>query len=102
MKKIINGKKYDTETAKKVGFACSYVGRGDFSWWKEELYQKKTGEFFLYGVGGPASRYSQCCGLNEWTGGERIYPMTFGEVMKWAEKNLDADEYEKIFGEVKE
>ena len=102
MKKIINGKKYDTETAKKVGFACNNVGRGDFSWWEEELYQKKTGEFFLYGTGGPASKYNQSCGLNEWTGGEHIYPMTIDEAKKWAEKNLDADEYEEIFGEVKE
>ena len=50
MKKIINGKKYDTDTAKCVGhdsFGC----RGDFRYWFEQLYQKQTGEFFIYGDG---------------------------------------------------
>jgi len=29
-------------------------------------------------------------------------PLTFGEAREWAEKFLDADEYEEIFGEVEE
>ena len=102
MKKIINGKKYDTETAKKVGCACSNVSRGDFSFWEEELYKKKTGEFFLYGSGGPASRYSKAVDMNTWSGDERIIPLTEDKAKKWCEKNLDVEEYEEVFGEVKE
>ena len=41
MKKVINGKTYNTETSKKV---CSYVVND----WTHELYQSKTGEYFTY------------------------------------------------------
>ena len=102
MKKIIDGRRYDTEAAKEVARARSSVGRRDFHWWEETLYQKRTGEFFLYGEGGPASRYSQAIGLHEWTSGDRIMPLSIEEAKKWAEENLDGDEYEAIFGVVEE
>jgi hypothetical protein len=101
MKKVINGKRYDTDTAKLVG-ETSYSNRGDFYFWSEELYRKKTGEFFLYGEGGPASKYSQQIAQNEWAGGEQIIPLTLAEAREWAEKYLDADEYEKVFGRIEE
>jgi len=101
MKKIINGKRYDTETATLIGEA-SYSNRSDFRYWHEELYQKKTGEYFLYGEGGPASKYSKTIGLNEWTGSEAIVPLTLKEAQEWGEKYLDADEYEKVFGRAEE
>ena len=101
MKRIINGRRYDTHTAKKVGEA-SYSNCSDFHYWSEELYVKRTGEYFLYGVGGPMSKYSQQVGQNEWTGGQEIIPLSLKEAKKWTEKYLDADEYEKIFGKVEE
>lgn len=102
MKKIINGKKYDTATAECLG-SDSYGGRcRDFHYWEEELYRKRTGEFFLYGEGGPMSRYAETIGANEWSGGSRIMPMTWDEARKWAEEHLSADDYEAIFGEVAE
>ena len=73
MKKIINGKRYDTETANLCG-NTSYSYRGDFHFWREELYQKRTGEFFLYGEGGPMTKYSVSTGQNTWSGGEKIIP----------------------------
>ena len=102
MKKIINGKKYDTETAKEVGRYDNGYGYGDFNHYKEWLYQKKTGEFFLYGEGGPMTKYSVSCGNNGWSGGEKIIPMTVKAAKEWAEGHLDCDEYEAIFGEIEE
>lgn len=99
MKKIIGGKVYDTEKAKKVASWYSSYARNDFHYYEEELYKKKTGEFFLYGEGNAASPYSRSCGQNEWCGGEKIVPMTFAEAQEWAEKHLDGDEYSAIFGE---
>lgn len=99
MKRIIKGKVYDTETAKKVASWYSSYARNDFHYYEEELYQKKTGGFFLYGEGNAASPYSKSCGQNEWCGGEKIMPMTFKEAQEWAEKHLDGDEYCEIFGE---
>ena len=98
MKKIINGKRYNTDTAKILGSA-GYSHPGDFNHWYEELYQKKTGEFFLHGVGGAMSRYARRIGLDEWTGGEEIRPLSLEEAREWAEKNLDAEEFEEVFGE---
>jgi predicted DNA binding CopG/RHH family protein len=73
----------------------------DFHYFEETLYQKRSGEFFLYGLGGPASKYAEYNG-NGWEMGEKIMPMTVSEAKEWAEKNLDADEYETIFGDVSE
>lgn len=101
MKKIINGKRYDTETAQLIGSA-SYSNRTDFRFWSEELYRKKTGEFFLYGEGGPASKYSRQIEQNSWSGGKEITPLTREEAQEWAEKYLDADEYEEVFGRIEE
>lgn len=99
MKKIINGKVYDTEKAKKVARWYSSYARNDFNYYEEELYKKKTGEFFLYGEGNAASPYSRSCGQNEWCGGEKIVPLTFKEAQEWAEKHLDGDDYCDIFGD---
>lgn len=101
MKKIINGRRYDTETAKFLG-EDSYSNWGDFHFWEETLYQKRTGEFFLHGVGGPASKYAETVGQNQWTGGEKIIPLSFDKARNWAEKHLGGDEYEEIFGPVEE
>lgn len=102
MKKIINGKVYDTETAKKLGYWENMADVRDFHQFCETLYRKKTGEFFLHGEGGPMTQYAQTVGTNSWSGGERIMPMSFEEARQWAEEHLDSDEYEEIFGEVSE
>lgn len=102
MKKIIKGKLYNTETAQIIGYWESAGSTSDFSHTREELYRKRTGEFFLYGKGGPMSKYSRSCGNNEWSGGEDITPLTWEAARKWAEDRLGAEEYEACFGEVLE
>jgi len=98
MKKILSGKLYDTETARSLG-SDSYRGSSsDFSWWHEELYLKRTGEFFLYGEGGPMSRYARTIDQNSWSGGEKIMPLSPAKAREWAEEHLSADEYEAAFG----
>lgn len=102
MKQIINNKKYDTETAKLVGEWSNNRSYRDFSYCEEQLYRKRTGEFFLYGKGGPMSKYATPCDNNAWVGGQDITPLSEDGARKWAEEHLDADEYEEIFGEVSE
>lgn len=99
MNKIINGKKYDTETARFVGEYTHGYPR-NFSYYCEQLYCKKTGEYFLFGEGGPSSPYSRTISCNEWTGGSKIIPSTYEDARIWAEKHLDTEEYEAEFGEV--
>ena len=100
MKKIINGKKYDTETATNVAMWDNERYR-DFAHCREELYRKRTGEYFLHGPGGPMSKYRKSDG-NTTSGGEDIIPLTYDEAKEWGEKKLTADEYEEVFGEVEE
>lgn len=101
MKKIINGKKYDTETAVLI---CGHDnGRiwSDFYFYKECLYKKKTGEFFIYEEGGAASCVAEM--HNGYScGGSRINPISEYEAMCFVEKYGTAEAYESLFGEVEE
>lgn len=102
MKKVINGKMYNTETAKEVGYWDNRYPTNDFNWCSETLYKKKTGEFFIYGEGGALSEYSRKVGQHQWSGGSNIIPLTYDETQEWVEEKLDGEDYEKIFGEVEE
>lgn len=84
MSKIINGKKYDTETAALVGEWNNGLYTNDIYYQSEDLYLKKTGEFFLY-------RW-----LNNYV------PLSLAEAQDWAERHLTGEEYEKLFGTVEE
>lgn len=87
MKKIINGKRYDTDTAQAVANWDNGRYGGDFSAVAETLYLTKSGNWFLHGTGGPMSKYARACGDNSWTGGTRIIPMTADEARKWLEEH---------------
>lgn len=101
MYKVINGKRYNTDTAQLMG-EHSYGYPGDFDHIYEALYRKQTGEFFLYGEGGARTCYAVAVEQNSWSGGERITPLSYAEAQKWAEEHLDGEEYDKIFGAVDE
>lgn len=101
MRKIINGKKYDTDTATEVGNWDNGAGLRDFRYCEETLYRKRTGEYFIYGYGHAMSRYAERCG-DMWGAGSAIIPLTYDAARQWAEEHLDAEEYEKEFGEVSE
>lgn len=102
MKKIINGKKYDTDTAKEIGCYSNGGNWRDFNHLEETLYRKRTGEFFLLGEGGPNTKYAERVDTNSWSGGSRIMPMSYEEAAKWAEEHMECDDYEAVFGEVPE
>ena len=96
MKKIINGKRYDTETAKKIGFWDNARLCSDFDCCEETLYRKRTGEFFIHGGGGARTKYaSESYGMYGW--GEAIVPLTEDEAKTWVEQKLDSDTYEALF-----
>lgn len=100
MKKVINGKLYDTQTPQELG--SWWNGSSDFSICWEYLYKKKTGEYFLYGKGGATSKYARSWGNTGSQSGESVIPLTEAEARSWAEQKLDADEYIEIFGGVEE
>lgn len=102
MKKVIEGKLYNTETANLLGGNTNGLGGTDLNFISEELYLTKSGAYFLYGEGGANTRYSVSVGNNSWSGSEQIYPMSPQSAREWAEKNLTAEEYANAFGEPEE
>lgn len=102
MKKVIDGKMYDTSTAKKLGEWTNGERYADFNYLEESLYRTKAGRYFIYGNGGAMTKYAESAGNNSWSSGSRIEPVSRETAMEWAEEHLDGDEYEEIFGAVPE
>lgn len=90
MLKIIKGRKYNTETAHKVGCTTEKAAYGDVD---KTLYRKRTGEYFLAAV----HSYTYEDGNPDY-----IKPLNAGEANEWAQEHLDAATYEAEFGAVLE
>lgn len=101
MKKIINGRLYDTETAEMLVDYSNHFSYRNFRYLEETLYQKSTGEYFLHGFGGPMTVYAEKL-ENGAISGQAIIPMTEAEAREWTETHASADQYIAIFGEVEE
>jgi len=87
MKKIIEGKKYDTETAELL-FEYNNGPEIDNYYELFCLYKKNTGEYFIYGK----------------TGVDEYWRPLADELaaQEYCLSKLSVDAYEKIFGEVVE
>ena len=96
MRRIVNGKVYDTETADWIA-NYEYRHRGDFHWYAEDLYRTKKGTFFLAGEGGGLSKYQVEVGCRSWCGGSKIIVLTEEEAREWVEKYGSTRLYEKLF-----
>lgn len=102
MKKVINGRMYNTETAVSLGEWSNGRGRRDFRGVEETLYRKRSGEYFIGGWGGSMTEYARPAYGGGTCGGEKIFPLTYEAAREWAEKHLSVDEYEAAFGPVSE
>ena len=98
MKKVIDGKRYDTATAKCLGRWESDQDYQGLYHEEEELYLTKAGNYFLYCCGGSASRYNKKVEANRWASGEQIHPISEERAQNWAKDRLDESEYELLFG----
>lgn len=85
MKKIIEGKVYNTETAECV--ADENRSLHNFYSTSEALYRTKSGRWFLHGESSAGGQYSHWHG-NSCGYGQDIRAMTTAQVLAWAE---DAD-----------
>lgn len=92
MKKIINGSRYDTDTAKCLGRDRSGRPSSDFSYWEQELYRTKSEKYFVHKA---SFGYPKSDGSFGW--GEEIVPVSEAAARQWAERHLSADEIEAIF-----
>lgn len=82
MKKVINGKLYDTATAKLLGRWDNGFYGDDYGHCEESLYKTLKGAYFLAGEGGPMSKYAKSCGC----GGTGIEVIEESVAMAWLEK----------------
>lgn len=91
MKRIINGKLYNTRTATELGSYWNHLPSNDFRHLEETLYRSPKGALFLAGSGGPMTEYAEGDGNTTW-GSSRIIPLTIEEAFEWAEAHLTTEE----------
>jgi len=89
MKRVINGKVFDTGTAELL--SSFYFGSpGDINFIDESLYRTKRGAYFLAG--------SHQVDNNSWSGGKAIFPLTIEEALEWAETHdTESEVIERYF-----
>ena len=88
--KVINGKLYNTETAQMLIEAEVAHDNYGIPIASARLYRKRTGEYFL-------------CTYDDISETLGIKPLpSLSEAKAWAEKHLDGNEYQEIFGEIEE
>jgi len=94
MKDIVNGTLYDTdaETTERLAIHRSGRDSGDFRYWREELYKTQSGSYFVYGTGGPMTKYRTRVGQGEYAGSSEIRPLSDDEAFQWLQQyDIDAD-----------
>ena len=90
MKKVINGKIYDTATATSIGIRYNGNNERDFHYFEEVLYKTKKGQYFLCGEGHALSPWASHNGSESgWGKGIRL--LSEAEAREWVEQHLDAD-----------
>jgi hypothetical protein len=99
MKRVIEGKVYNTETATEIATWSNHYFPNDFHYCEETLYRTKKGAWFIAGEGGALSKYSRPCGSNGSCGGDGLEPISAKEAMEWLEQHEFTDELEEHFAE---
>ena len=59
MKRVINRKLYDTDSAEQIAHYARNTDQRDFNYFVETLYNTEDGEYFLHGRGGPKTKYAK-------------------------------------------
>lgn len=102
MRRVIEGHKYDSGTARVVGTWDDGLDRSDPHWVQETLHCTRAGLYFVHGEGGGLTQYATLAGQTALTSWETIAPYSADGARAWAEEHLDADAYEAEWGEVDE
>lgn len=97
MKAIIDGKRYNTETATLVADTANGPDTANFRFEWERLYRTKNGTWFIAGEGGPYSTYAQRKGNTQY-GGQAIRPLSPEETLAWLERHQKTEAIETYFG----
>lgn len=92
MRRVIDGKLFDTDKATRLcGLNCTAYP-SDFAWHDTSLYRSKGGRYFLAGQGGPSSMWAQPAYGGGRGEGRGIRVLDDDEARDYAERaGLDAD-----------
>lgn len=99
MKRIIDGKRYDTETAENVADIGSRPGTSmtDHGYWDAVLYRTPRGRWFLAGRGGPASMFARSVGNGGSEAGAGIISISESQAQSFLEGAGDMESLERWF-----
>jgi hypothetical protein len=97
MKRIIDGKRYDTETAQRLCSFGYWNGWTDFRSEQTSLHVTKSGRFFLSGEGGPMTRWATTRG-DKVAGGEGLMAIDREEARAILEQEDCLKALERWFG----
>jgi len=91
MKRVIDGKIFDTRTATRIGFT-EFGTSGDHKYCYEALFKTPRGRYFLEYHGGPLSRYAVEQGPNLVGGSAGVRLLDNDEALAWCEAaEIDPD-----------
>ena len=99
MRKTINGKVYDTETATEVARYWNRYTSRDHRYCSEELYITKKNNWFLAFEGGALSIWGKRGLNNSIEPSSGISVLTPKEALLWMEEHGAEDEIEQYFGD---
>ena len=87
MKKVIEGKIYDTKTAQEIcDLPSPTQNPSDFGWHQTTLFRTAKGRFFVAGEGGPRSMWAKTVSMNSWSSGSGLRAVTHGEAHSYMEE----------------
>jgi hypothetical protein len=99
MIKIIDGKRYNTDTATEIADYGNGLGTSDFRNIWEVLYLTPKGAWFMKYSGGAMTRYSESCGNNSWCGSKGIRALSADEAFEWLQEHDETEALEKYFSD---
>lgn len=97
--KIIDGKRYNTETATEVASYWNGLSTSDFRNLSETLYRTPKGAWFIVGSGGAMTTYAESCGNNSYSGGTGWSVLSDDEVFEWLQNHQETAALEQYFAD---
>ena len=101
MKRVIQGKVYNTDTATLICEVGNGLGASDFDGWYGDLYRSPKGHYFIAGSGGARTMFGEGNGRTIW-GTSGIILVDEADAQEMASKALDGDAYIIAIGQVEE
>jgi len=100
MKKVIDGKMYNTETAERVYSWDNGRFTNDFRYRSKDLYRTKKGNWFILHDGGAMTDMAKSVGSNSTSGSEDIEVISEKDAFAFLASHGGTEEAEKYFSEM--